>query len=71
MCSPTKLFEGLEYENDVPRALARHQFLRRQLGVVFSVDDDDQRQLVPVPARKVRTEDYKQRKGENKCRPLG
>ena len=46
--SPAKLFEGLEYVDEVFRAPAQHQYLHCKLGVVFPVDDD-QRQLVLVP----------------------
>ena len=47
--SHAKLFEGLEYEDEVLRALAQHRNLHCKLGVIFPVDDHDQRQLVLVP----------------------
>ena len=47
--SLAKLFEGLEYEDEVLRVLAQHQYLHCKVGVIFPVDDDGQRQLVLVP----------------------
>ena len=47
--SPAKLSERLKYEDEVLRALAQPQYLHCKLGVIFPVDDDDQRQLVLVP----------------------
>ena len=49
MSSPAKLFECLEYEDEVLRALALHQYMHCKLGVIFPADDDDRRQLVIVP----------------------
>ena len=52
MRSATKFLEVLEYEEEVVRALVRDQRLHRKLSVVLAVDDDNQRQLEFVPARR-------------------
>ena len=52
MCSATKFLEVLEDEEEVVRALVRDQHLHRKLSVVLAIDDDNQRQLESVPARR-------------------
>ena len=54
MCSATKFLECVEDELEVVRALVGDQRLHRKLSVTLAVDDDYERQLVFVPARRVK-----------------